>query len=330
MPEFYSDGIRTYITSYSLPTPPEFDDTNNQERNPREAPPFALHEEIRVDRHEFMEDGLMLPSYDRNRLPVQYCKITAQPGDPLQVHLMIWSQQVIHDIDLPKGEDEFLDIRAELSLNGRIIDVAYVSHKDIKPSGLPVGIEFVGERSGDAKELPMLFTSLPSLSTEELKISNLNVLVTLGRMGDYFFYDETKIMSKKVRTGPVDGKYESSTLESKYFNGYMWMKEHQNLIRDRAINPNTKLFTWKKLWIQNDVYRLRLQNQAYVRCQKAWEELEKEAEEEAGTAVGGTMAPPPDTPIPKVKKLKTTASAISTPDTNTPVSKAIITVRFLS
>ncbi|KAF3907679.1 hypothetical protein AA313_de0207012 [Arthrobotrys entomopaga] len=277
MPDFHVDGVRTYLTSYSLPARKEFDEINYWERNPREAPPYALHEEIRTEMHEFMPDGLLLPHYDSNLVPVKYYKVAAQPGEPLQAHFMVWSQQVMQEMDLPDKEDEFLDIRVEVFVNGRVIDVAYVDHSQIKPNGIPVGIEFTGERAGDAKEYPMFFTMPQSLPAEDMKEANLNILVTLGRIGRYRFYDESKKMSKMIRMEAVQGKYESSTTD-KNFNGYVWRKEHQNLIRDRDINPKSKFWDWKKLWTKNDLYRLTLLQQAFDSCQKAWEELEKEAE----------------------------------------------------
>ncbi|EPS43168.1 hypothetical protein H072_2817 [Dactylellina haptotyla CBS 200.50] len=265
-----------------------------------------------------MQDGLLLPCYDDNRVPIKYYKVFAQPGDPLQIHFMIWSQQVIHDIDLPNGEDEFLDIRVELTLDGRLIDVGYINQKDIKPNGLPVEIELIGERCGDAREYPMFFNSSQSSLVEDLSEASLNVLVTLGRIGNYFYYDKTKVMSKMVRTGPVHGKYESSVMNSGDFDGYIWRKEHQNLIRDRPTNPKTKLWAWKRRWMQNDVYRQKLHDKAFERCQMAWEELEREAEEESDGKLGTIIVAPNGLPdhisTPQAERVKVCSKFNSTQD----------------
>ncbi|EGX44323.1 hypothetical protein AOL_s00193g51 [Orbilia oligospora ATCC 24927] len=280
MPEFHGDGLRTYITSYPLPALPEFD-KGDSSQNPREAPAIALPEEIRTEMHKYMADGLMLPAYDCNHIHTEYSKIVAKPGEPLQVHFMVWTQHVMHDMDLPEGEEEFLDLRIELSCNGQIIDIGYISHTRIKPNGLPVGIEFVGQRCGDARETPLFFT-VPTNPSEGLRESVLNILVTVGRISDFLCLDATKAMSKMVRMGPYHGKYESSTLDRKGFTGYIWRKEHQNLIRvDRAINPKTKLYAWKRKWMENDVYRLGVERRAYERFKKELEELEKKLEREA-------------------------------------------------
>ncbi|KAK6496590.1 hypothetical protein TWF481_001588 [Arthrobotrys musiformis] len=286
MPEFHGDGLRVYITSYSLPAPPEFDN-GGPDQSPREAPPIALPEEIRPEMHEFMADGLMLPAYDSNHTHTAYSKITAKPGEPLQVHFMVWTQQVLHDMDLPENEDEFLDLRIELSCNGQIVDIGYINHASIKPNGIPVGIEFVGQRCGDARETPLFFT-VPSNPVEKLRESTLNILVTVGRIGGFSYHDASKAMSKMVRVGPYYGKYESSTLRGGDFNGYVWRKEHQNLIRpDRGVNPRTKLYAWKRKWMQNDVFRLGVVQRAYERRKRDWE-LEREAEGEAyGEDMGG-------------------------------------------
>ncbi|KAK6522545.1 hypothetical protein TWF281_001986 [Arthrobotrys megalospora] len=316
MPEFYGESLRTYITSYPLPALPEFDN-GDSDQNPREAPSIALPEEIRREMHEYMEDGLMLPSYDANHIQIKYSKVVAKPGEPLQVHFMAWCQQVLHDMDLPRDEDEFLDLRVELSCNGQIVDVGYVNHSNIKPNGIPVGIEFMGQRCGDARETPLFFT-VPPNTTEALKESTLNILVTVGRIGGFTYYDQTRVMSKMVRVGPYHGKYESSTLDGKEFTGYVWRKEHQNLIRpDRGVNPRTKLYAWKRKWEENDVYRLRLQRQAYESCQRQWEELEREAEREAYAdqiqAAGDTSVEAMDEefPLPPSKKMKLTHDDIS-------------------
>ncbi|KAK6520319.1 hypothetical protein TWF506_000595 [Arthrobotrys conoides] len=280
MPEFHGDGLRTYITSYPLPALPEFDN-GDSDQSPREAPAIALPEEIRPEMHEFMADGLMLPAYDCNHIHTEYSKIVARPGEPLQVHFMVWSQQVIHDIDLPEGEDEFLDIRVELSCNGQIVDIGYINHTSIKPNGLPAGIEFVGQRCGNARETPLFFTT-PTGPAEELRESTLNILVTVGRIGSLFCRDTSEAMPKMVRKGPYHGKYESSTMDGKRFTGYTWRKDHQNLIKvDRAINPKTKLYSWKRKWMENDVYRLGVERRAFERRMREREELEKEAEREA-------------------------------------------------
>ncbi|KAF3309753.1 hypothetical protein TWF173_010562 [Orbilia oligospora] len=280
MPEFHGDGLRTYITSYPLPALPEFD-KGDSSQNPRKAPAIALPEEIRTEMHKYMADGLMLPAYDCNHIHTEYSKIVAKPGEPLQVHFMVWTQHVMHDMDLPEGEEEFLDLRIELSCNGQIIDIGYISHTRIKPNGLPVGIEFVGQRCGDARETPLFFT-VPTNPSEGLRESVLNILVTVGRISDFLYLDATKAMSKMVRMGPYHGKYESSTLDRKGFTGYTWRKEHQNLIKvDRAINPKTKLYAWKRKWMENDVYRLGVERRAYERFKKELEELEKKLEREA-------------------------------------------------
>ncbi|EWC45823.1 hypothetical protein DRE_05160 [Drechslerella stenobrocha 248] len=351
MPDFHPEGIRTYLTSYALPAPPELDQLNYTDRNPREAPPFALHEHLRDDKHPLLsppddadnedededEDddkdlsddisttstsrGIRLPCYDSNHLPIKHVQATADPGAPLQVHFMVWSQQVVHDMDLPAGEDEFLDLRVELSIDGHIVDVAYVSHIDIKPNGLPVGVEFVGERCGDAKELPMFFTTPAAKGGKELEETLVNVLVTLGRIGGYTFYDKNKLMSKMVRVAAVHGKYESSTT-SKGFNGYVWRKEHQNLIRDRAINPRTRLFAWRSQSVQNDLYRLQLQRRAYERCAREWEELERNAEMEGRTEGGVTEGGDEvSAPLSIAKRIKLAAAAAigSTASSGAPV-----------
>ncbi|KAK6345004.1 hypothetical protein TWF718_006946 [Orbilia javanica] len=280
MPEFHGDGLRTYITSYSLPALPEFD-TGDSTQNPRGAPAIALPEEIRQEMHEYMADGLMLPAYDSNHVHTEYSKIVAKPGEPLQVHFMVWFQQVMHDMDLPEGEDEFLDLRVELSCNGQIVDIGYISHTSIKPNGLPVGIEFVGQRCGDARETPLFFTA-PTNGAEELRESVLNILVTVGRIGGFFYYDLSRAMSKMVRVGPYHGKYESSTLDGKGFTGYIWRKGHQNLIKpDRGINPKTKLYAWKRKWMENDVYRLGVERRAYENRQIEWEESQEQTGKEA-------------------------------------------------
>ncbi|KAF3164622.1 hypothetical protein TWF788_001126 [Orbilia oligospora] len=280
MPEFHGDGLRTYITSYPLPALPEFD-KGDSSQNPREAPAIALPEEIRTEMHKYMADGLMLPAYDCNHIHTEYSKIVAKPGEPLQVHFMVWTQHVMHDMDLPEGEEEFLDLRIELSCNGQIVDIGYISHTSIKPNGLPVGIEFIGQRCGDARETPLFFT-VPTSPSKGLRESMLNILVTMGRISDFLYHDATKAMSKMVRMGPYHGKYESSTLDRKGFTGYIWRKEHQNLIKvDRAINPKTKLYAWKRKWMENDVYRLGVERRAYERFKK---ELEKKLEGEAKPA----------------------------------------------
>ncbi|KAK6539532.1 hypothetical protein TWF694_009748 [Orbilia ellipsospora] len=326
MPDFHVDGVRTYLTSYSLPARTEFDEINYWDRNPREAPPYALHEEIRTEMHEFMPEGLLLPRYDNHLVPVKYCKVAAQPGEPLQVHFMVWSQQVMHDMDLPGKEDEFLDLRVELFVNGRIIDVAYVDHAQIKPNGIPVGIEFTGERAGDAKEYPMFFTMPSFPPTKNMEEANLNILVTLGRIGGYRFYDESKRMSKMIRMKAVHGKYESSTTD-KEFNAYVWRKEHQNLIRDRDLNPKSKFWNWKKLWTKNDLYRLTLLHQAFDSCQRAWEELEREAElekearEEKEDAEGViTVMVRPESPPKQDKGPKSTSTPGTTMSALSPAS----------
>ncbi|KAF3939801.1 hypothetical protein ABW19_dt0201773 [Dactylella cylindrospora] len=325
MPGFHPEGVRTYLTSYSLPTASEFDEINYWDRNPRQAPPFALHEEIRKDQHEFLEDGIMLPCYDSNRVPVKYSTVTAEPGAPLQVHFMIWSQQVIHDVEMPRGEDEFLDIRVELTVDNHLVDVAYINHGDIKPNGLPFGIEFVGERTGDARDAPLFFTSTPAAGGE-LAESRINILVALGRIGEYFYWDKSKVMSKMVRVGPVvmEG-YESSTY-SRNFRGYTWRKTHKQLIRNRAINPNTKLFEWRREWTRNDLYRLNQMDQAYARAAQEWADLEAEAE---ATNVDDNVikreeAPPADheTQPPKPKKVKTTENSPSSSITVVPSNAA--------
>ncbi|KAK6340432.1 hypothetical protein TWF730_002189 [Orbilia blumenaviensis] len=317
MPEFHGDGLRTYLTSYPLPALPEFD-SGNSDQNPREAPSIALQEEIRSEMHEYMEDGLMLPSYDSHHLPIKYSRVVAKPGEPLQVHFMVWFQQVLHDMDLPNGEDEFLDLRVELSCNGQIVDVGYINQSNIKPNGIPVGIEFVGQRCGDARETPLFFTA-PQSPTQELKESILNILVTVGRIGGFFYYDVSRAMSKMVRVGPYQGKYESSTLGGQEFTGYIWRKEHQNLIRpNRNINPKTKLYEWRRKWMDNDVYRIGVERRAYERCKKEWEELERDAE---GDAEATDVVIANEDPLeimekqemPPTKKLKLTYANIDGP-----------------
>ncbi|RVD86761.1 uncharacterized protein DFL_005022 [Arthrobotrys flagrans] len=284
MPEFHGDGLRAYITSYPLPALPEFDN-GDPSQNPRDAPAIALPEEIRPEMHEYMADGLMLPAYDSNHIHTEYSKIVAKPGEPLQVHFMVWSQQVIHDMDPPEGEDEFLDLRVELSCNGQIVDIGYINRASIKPNGLPSGIEFAGQRCGDAREIPLFFT-VPANSAEELRESTLNILVTVGRIGGFFHYDPSRAMSKMVRVGPYHGKYESSTLRGKGFTGYVWRKEHQNLIKpDRGVNPKTKLYAWKRKWMENDVYRLGVVRRAYEKCQRDRKEAEREAKATKAAAV---------------------------------------------
>ncbi|KAK6338977.1 hypothetical protein TWF696_009774 [Orbilia brochopaga] len=339
MPDFHSEGIRMYLTSYDLPAGPEFNApaTGPLIRHPREAPPFALPETLRTDKHvpfqpdyivdsdavmnvgaddtngnigdngsgdnnanggdanDKDDDTILLPCYDENYLPIKYVRVTADPGAPLQVHFLIWSQQAIQDMDLPASEPhEFMDIRIEVSLDGHIVDVRYVNRKDITANGIPFALEFIGERCGDAKMSPLFFTqptSTTSSSTHKnkkrrstparerpLAETHLNILVTLGRIGDYDVYDKSKPRARRVRTAPTHGKYESSTTVDN-FNGYMWRKEHQNLIRDRAINPQSRLFEWRKQSWMDDRYRVQLQREAYEACAKQWEELERAEEE---------------------------------------------------
>ena len=237
MPEVVAHGLRTYITR-GKPLGSKNGTASVMQYNPRHGPPDALQEDI--------VPGLEEMTYDRKGLLTYNNLVAPIPGTAFHVNCSIWDEQYFVGTTNPLGP---LDVRVELSVDGYIIDVAYIMAKSIVDSrskGITTGVEFIGKRVGLGAEVPLFFTPMTDLSHETSsqpidpndssplhigpkKRSVVSLLVSIGKKKTYLAQERR---GRKMRTEPTptSATYETSSVPS--FKGYNWPRRYSKIISD--------------------------------------------------------------------------------------------------